>query len=149
LSRTEILQAIGIKGIPSLSILPGVKAKIGFDVSYIFNSKIPLSQIIHQNGSIDAEIIVQASTSPIAAEATSDFSSTLKLLSIDLPNDFTALDPEQLQVVFDSGDIYSVTRGASIPPDPEPIPTPALLPGLIGFMFKVMRHRKISQNFAA
>lgn len=126
--RTSLLEGLIVNaiqfGIPSLSILPGIKANIGFDVSYIFDSQIQLTETIRQNGRLDGYLYGSASSSP-TARGSSNFGNTLKLTSITVPQTFDALDIENLQVAFDSGDTIPVKRQINTIIPSTPVPEPS------------------------
>jgi hypothetical protein len=133
--RTSLLEGLIINalqlGIPSLVIPPGIKVKVGFDVTYAFDSDIQLTQTITNNGTLDVYLYGAASAN-LTASGSSNFSSSfnnfgnaLKLTSITVPQTFEDLDIENLQVAFDSGDIIQVTRNGNPEIPSTPVPEPS------------------------
>ncbi|MBW4473962.1 MAG: PTPA-CTERM sorting domain-containing protein [Stenomitos rutilans HA7619-LM2] len=141
-----IINAISSFGLPRLNIpagkVLGADIDLGFDTEFFFNTNVQLTRQVQDKGFLIGSLTTSAATSPFDANASSNFGSTLKLTSITVPQSFNAVDVSNLKVMFDSGQVFDVIRESN----PTPVPTPALLPGLIGFGLNMFRKRKQLQQ---
>jgi hypothetical protein len=137
-----LVSALLTVGLPRLGIsrgdLIGADIDLGFETDVIFDTRLKLTREVRGGGFIIANLVTGAASSPFSSKANVNFGSTLRLAGITVPDSFNDFDVSNLSVAFDSGQVVSVNRES----DSVPIPTPALLPGLIGFGLGILKKQK-------
>ncbi len=147
----SIATAVNTLGIPALnlagkvvSIVPGAKVDIGFDIEYFVDTQIQHQLNVQQAGIIDILLQSHATTSTANATASIGFGNSFLLKSITLPSDFKLIDHKNLSVEFDSGLTMGVTivETSAVNSLPEPGSFSIMLLSLAGLGLVVKRRSK-------
>lgn len=150
-----IADAITSQGLSRLNLVPGLDIEAGFKVDYGFDTSFSLPLEVVDRGKINYFINTSANAL-LEASANSNYSSTLSLTSITVPEEFDAVDVDKLRVVFDSGfelpiQVESYGTGNGNGDVPKSVPEPLTILGsatALGFgaLFK-REHSRRQKNF--
>jgi hypothetical protein len=149
-----LISAIGNRSLSRTLNLPeGIEAEISadidFDIDYAFDATISLQQKLNKRGLLTGYMNTQADSTWVGGEAKNNFKMNLDLRSVTIDEGYDDIDLSNLKIVLDSGEIIPISKKAtgtsssSLPPvESTSVPTPILLPSLIGFSLGILRKRK-------
>ena len=98
-----IANAINLLGIPRLEILPGVELGVNFEITYLFDAPIRIETTSPNDGEVFLGLTTGASALGTEYLAIADYSNSVTLKAVTVPEDFNELDLGMLRVALGTG----------------------------------------------